>query len=95
MARIRPQMDYAGFESADAIIEAVFEDMEIKKQIFAEIDLRSGGRLRCRNEHCSTLNIDEIASATSRPCVGGRHAFFQSRECDAAGGNRTGEGNVE
>ncbi len=38
MARIHPQLDYAGFESADVIIEAAFEDMAIKKQIFAEID---------------------------------------------------------
>ena len=38
MARITPQLSYAGFEDADIIVEAVFEGMALKKQVFAEID---------------------------------------------------------
>ncbi len=75
MQRIHPQMDYAGFEGADIIIEAAFEDMAIKKAIFAEIDaIASAGAILGTNT--STLNIDEIASVTKRPeSVVGLHFF--------------------
>lgn len=75
MARIHPQLDYAGFEKADAIIEAAFENMAIKKQIFGEIDaIAAPGCVLGTNT--STLNIDEIAAATKRPeSVVGLHFF--------------------
>src|SRR5574341_1796202 len=38
MALITPQLTYDGFEEADIITEAVFEGMELKKQVFAELD---------------------------------------------------------
>ena len=38
MALIHPQLDYAGFDDVDLIIEAAFESMAIKKALFAEID---------------------------------------------------------
>ena len=66
MARIHPQLDYAGFESADVIIEAVFEDMPIKKAIFAELDAIAAPNCML-GTNTSTLNIDEIASVTRRP----------------------------
>jgi 3-hydroxyacyl-CoA dehydrogenase len=75
MALIHPQLTYDGFEDADLIIEAAFESMALKKQIFQEID-------RVAKPDCvlasntSTLDIDEIASATSRPhMVIGLHFF--------------------
>ena len=75
MARIHPQMDYAGFDSADIIIEAAFEDMAIKKQIFAEIDAVAAAEC-ILGTNTSTLDIDEIASATKRPqSVVGLHFF--------------------
>ena len=59
------------FAEADFIIEAVFEDMGVKKEIFKEIDEV------CKKDaiiasNTSTLSISEIASVTSRPqnCVG-------------------------
>ena len=72
---IHPQLDYAGFESADVIIEAVFESMALKKQIFAEIDaIARPGCILASNT--STLSIDEIASVTARPAsVIGMHFF--------------------
>lgn len=61
----------AGASEADFVVEAVFEDMEVKKQVFAELDEA------CRPEvilatNTSTLSITEIASATKRPerCIG-------------------------
>jgi 3-hydroxyacyl-CoA dehydrogenase len=75
MARIHPQLDYAGFDSADIIIEAAFEDMAIKKQIFAEIDVIATPDC-VLGTNTSTLDIHEIASATTRAqSVVGLHFF--------------------
>jgi len=75
MALITPQLGYDGFEEADIITEAVFEGMELKKQVFGELDrLAKPGAILASNT--STLSIDEIASATSRPeFVIGHHYF--------------------
>ena len=51
MALIHPQLDYAGFDEADIIIEAAFESMAVKKQLFAEIDKVAEARLRARHQH--------------------------------------------
>ncbi len=60
---------------ADMVIEAVFEDMALKKQIFAELDrIAKLGAVLATNT--STLDVDEIARATSRPGeVVGMHFF--------------------
>ena len=75
MALIHPQLTYDGFEQADLIIEAAFESMELKKRIFAEIDkIAKPDCVLASNT--STLDIDEIASVTSRPrMVIGLHFF--------------------
>ncbi|HKQ76579.1 MAG TPA: 3-hydroxyacyl-CoA dehydrogenase NAD-binding domain-containing protein [Blastocatellia bacterium] len=75
MALITPQLGYEGFEEADIITEAVFEGMELKKQVFGELDkIAKSGAILASNT--STLSIDEIASATSRPeFVIGHHYF--------------------
>jgi 3-hydroxyacyl-CoA dehydrogenase len=75
MARIRPTLTYENFSGADMIVEAVFEGMALKKQIFGELDkVAKPGAILASNT--STLNIDEIASATSRPeWVIGTHFF--------------------
>jgi 3-hydroxyacyl-CoA dehydrogenase len=75
MALIHPQLDYAGFDDVDLIIEAAFESMAIKKQLFAEIDKVAGPDCVLAT-NTSTLDIDEIASVTSRPeMVIGTHFF--------------------
>jgi len=75
MALIHPQLIYDGFDKADLIIEAVFESMPLKKQIFGEIDkIAKPDCVLASNT--STLDIDEIAAATSRPrMVIGLHFF--------------------
>src|ERR1700687_5416752 len=75
MARIQPTLTYDGFGEVDMVIEAVFEGMALKKQVFAELEkvARRGAILA---SNTSTLNLDEIASATSRPAWGiGTHFF--------------------
>jgi 3-hydroxyacyl-CoA dehydrogenase len=75
IALIQPQIGYAGFEEADIIIEAVFESMDLKRQIFGE--LGQIARPDCvLATNTSTLDIDRIAAATSRPeVVIGLHFF--------------------
>jgi len=75
MKLIQPTLNYADFADADVVIEAVFEDMALKKTVFAEID-RVAKRGAVLGSNTSTLNIDEIARTTSRPeSVIGLHFF--------------------
>ncbi len=75
MEMISPQLGVEGFDRADVIIEAVFESMALKKQIFTEIDkLAKHDCVLASNT--STLSIDELAAVTSRPhMVVGMHFF--------------------
>ncbi|HKM67801.1 MAG TPA: 3-hydroxyacyl-CoA dehydrogenase NAD-binding domain-containing protein [Candidatus Acidoferrum sp.] len=73
--RITPTLAYDDFSNADLVIEAVFEGMALKKEVFKELDrVCKPGAILASNT--STLSIDEIASATSRPeSVIGTHFF--------------------
>ncbi len=75
MALIHPQTGYEGFENAGIIIEAVFENMALKKRVFAELNhIAKPDCLLASNT--STLDIDEIAAVTSRAhMVIGLHFF--------------------
>ncbi len=75
LALIHPQLSYEGFEEADLILEAVFENLALKRQIFAEIDkIAKPDAVLASNT--STLDVDKIAGATSRPeRVVGLHFF--------------------
>src|SRR5207248_6097320 len=66
LALIRPTLSYDGFKDVDIVVEAVFEGMELKKQIFAELD-RVTRPVAVLASNTSTLDIDAIASATTRP----------------------------
>ncbi|MBQ7690678.1 MAG: 3-hydroxybutyryl-CoA dehydrogenase [Muribaculaceae bacterium] len=66
LANISTTTDYATFADADLVIEAAVEDMQLKKDVFAELDKI------CKPEaifatNSSSLSITEIASATARP----------------------------
>ena len=75
LSNIQPQLDYAGFDAADIIIEAAFENIEVKRAVFAELGvLAKPGAILATNT--SYLNIDEIAEACSSPeSVIGLHFF--------------------
>jgi 3-hydroxyacyl-CoA dehydrogenase len=72
---IRPTLVYDHFGKADMVVEAVFEGMALKKEVFSQLDrVCTPGTILASNT--STLDIDEIASATSRPeAVVGTHFF--------------------
>jgi 3-hydroxyacyl-CoA dehydrogenase len=75
MSRIKGSLDYNDVRDADVIIEAVFEDMNLKKKIFATLDKTAKpGAVLATNT--STLDVEEIGKATSRPQdVIGMHFF--------------------
>jgi 3-hydroxyacyl-CoA dehydrogenase len=75
LKRITPTLTYDGFSNVDLVIEAVFEGMALKKEVFKELDrVCKPGVILASNT--STLSIDEIASSTSRPAfVIGTHFF--------------------
>ncbi len=73
--RFATSQDYIDLSEVDIVIEAVFENMAVKKEVFGALDkvLKPGAVLATNT---STLSIDEIASATSRPeDVIGLHFF--------------------
>jgi 3-hydroxyacyl-CoA dehydrogenase len=75
MKLIKPTLAWDDFSNADLVIEAVFEGMALKKEVFAEID-RVCKRGAILASNTSTLDIDEIAASTSRPeAVIGTHFF--------------------
>ena len=75
MAMLKPTLAYADVGDADLVIEAVFETMAIKKDVFGKLDKAAKkGAILATNT--SYLSIDEIAAATSRPSdVVGTHFF--------------------
>jgi 3-hydroxyacyl-CoA dehydrogenase len=74
-ALITGVVDLDAVGSADVVIEAVFEEMDVKKRVFADLDqLAKPGTLLATNT--STLDVNEIARATARPQdVLGTHFF--------------------
>jgi 3-hydroxyacyl-CoA dehydrogenase len=75
VALITPITSYNGFEQVDIVVEAAFEDMNLKKQIFADL-----GRITKPScilaSNTSTLDIDEFAAASGRPHKVIGHHFF-------------------
>jgi len=75
MALLTGTTDFSAVKDADIVIEAVFEEMPVKKEVFAKLDAvaRPDAVLATNT---STLDVNEIASATKRPeSVIGMHFF--------------------
>ncbi|WP_288405567.1 3-hydroxyacyl-CoA dehydrogenase NAD-binding domain-containing protein [uncultured Deinococcus sp.] len=75
MGLLTPTLDMGALADADLIIEAVFENMDVKKDIFTRLDaVAKPGAILASNT--STLNVNEIAAVTARPeQVIGLHFF--------------------
>ena len=75
MGMLTPTLNMEDLKDADIIIEAVFENMDVKKEIFIKLDaIAKLGAILASNT--STLDVNEIASVTKRPeSVIGLHFF--------------------
>ena len=75
MGLLTPSMEMEALADCDMVIEAVFELMEIKKEVFAKLDkIAKPGAILATNT--SYLDVNEIAAVTSRPeSVIGTHFF--------------------
>jgi 3-hydroxyacyl-CoA dehydrogenase len=75
LALITPTLEYEALRAADLVVEAVFEDLEVKRKVFERLDrvVKRGAILA---SNTSTLNLDVIAQFTTRPRdVIGLHFF--------------------
>jgi 3-hydroxyacyl-CoA dehydrogenase/enoyl-CoA hydratase/3-hydroxybutyryl-CoA epimerase/enoyl-CoA isomerase len=65
-ASIQPQLDFAGFDSVDIVVEAIVENLGIKKKVLAELEglVRSDAVIA---SNTSSLSIGDMASALQRP----------------------------
>lgn len=75
LALLTPTLDFSALSDCDLIIEAVYENMDVKKEIFARLDgIAKPGAILASNT--SYLSVDEIAEVTKRPQdVVGLHFF--------------------
>ncbi len=75
MALLKPSLSYDDIKDADLVIEAVFEEMGVKQQVFKQLDeVMKPGAILATNT--STLDVDKIAATTKRPQdVVGLHFF--------------------
>ncbi len=75
LALLRPTLDWSALADADLIVEAVFEDLAVKQQVFERLDgIARPGAILASNT--STLDVDRIAACTRRPQdVLGLHFF--------------------
>ena len=68
MGALTPTLDLNALADCDLIIEAVYENMDVKKELFGKLDaIAKPGAILASNT--SYLNIDEIAGATKRPAT--------------------------
>jgi len=75
LSLIKPTLVYDEFADADVVVEAAFENMALKREIFGALDkICKPSAILASNT--STLSIDEIAAATSRPEMVIGHHFF-------------------
>jgi 3-hydroxyacyl-CoA dehydrogenase len=79
-------LSYDDIAQADMVIEAVFENMDVKSQVFTKLDaVMKPGAILASNT--STLDVDKIAEVTKRPAGRGGPALLQPGQCDALAGS--------
>ena len=73
--RVQPTVEYTGFHTSDVVVEAVFEDLDLKHRVIREIEAAAGEGV-VLGSNTSTIPIAKLAEASSRPDhVIGLHFF--------------------
>jgi 3-hydroxyacyl-CoA dehydrogenase len=95
MALISPKTDFGEIKDADIVVEAVFERMDVKQDVFRKLDaIAKPGAILATNT--STLDVDQIAAVTKRPQdVIGTHFFSPAnvmRLLEVVRGKKTDKG---
>jgi len=76
LALIAPTTSYEGFGDVDFVVEAVPERIELKREVFAQLDEVTPGRAILAS-NTSSLSVTEMGLATTRPqLVVGFHFFY-------------------
>jgi len=94
MSMLRPTLSYDDLAAVDLVIEAVFEEMDLKREVFGALDrVAKQGAILASNT--STLDLNRIAAATTRPQdVVGMHFFSPAnvmKLLEVVRGERTGD----
>jgi 3-hydroxyacyl-CoA dehydrogenase len=96
--RISGALEYDGFGDVDFVVEAVPEQMEIKRSVFGELDLVTPGHAILAS-NTSSLSISEMGEATGRPDkVVGFHFFYPAsvmRLVEVISGRRSSEATMQ
>ncbi|HEY3699502.1 MAG TPA: fatty acid oxidation complex subunit alpha FadB, partial [Spongiibacteraceae bacterium] len=66
LARIRPTLDYKGFDELDVVVEAVVENPKVKQSVLAECEAQISAQA-VLTSNTSTISITQLASALKRP----------------------------
>jgi len=76
MARLTGTKNYSGFKNSDVVIEAVFEDLELKQKMVADVEALAGDKEIIFATNTSAIPIDEIAAKAKYPeRIVGMHYF--------------------
>ena len=86
-ALITGSLDYAAFADAEFVVEAVFEEIGVKKQVFAELEKYVGPEAVLAT-NTSSLSVTEMAADLRAPGAGRRVPLLQPGRGDAAAGDR-------
>jgi enoyl-CoA hydratase/3-hydroxyacyl-CoA dehydrogenase len=96
--RVRPTADLAALADADLVVEAVFEDLGVKRDLFARLDAACGPSTILAT-NTSSFMVDEVATATKRADrVVGLHYFYhpaKNRLVEVIPGSATSEQTLE
>ena len=97
MAALTPSLSFDALADCDLVIEAVYESMDVKKDVFGRLDaIVKPGAILASNT--SYLDVDEIAAATKRPeAVLGMHFFSPAnimKLLEVVRGAKTGAGQL-
>lgn len=94
LARLSFRSDLEALHDADLVIEAVFEDLQVKKDLFAKLDAVCSPKT-ILGTNTSSFYVDDVAKATNRPDrVVGLHYFYhpaKNRLVEVVAGSRTSE----